>query len=126
MYRSFADHSNTCASVHEERSVEQRLSDTDAVLKEGELTLKLLNLFFDSVTKFQNMDTVLQPIFYELVSKTVHQLHVSKDKEGYLDLLLNLFRTIQVLQLCQCGALEETLPVTISLHCLSLASLKLV
>ena len=67
------------------------------VLKEGELTLKLLNLFFDSVTKFQNMDSVLQPIFYELVSKTVHQLHVSKDKEGYLDLLLNLFRTIQVL-----------------------------
>ena len=70
------------------------------VLKEGELTLKLLNLFFDSVTKFQNMDTVLQPIFYELVSKTMHQLHVSKDKEGYLDLLLNLFRTIQVLILC--------------------------
>lgn len=60
------------------------------------MTLKLLNLFFDSVTKFQNMDTVLQPVFYELIAKTVQQLHISKDKEGFLDLLLNLFRTIQV------------------------------
>ena len=65
-------------------------------LQEGELTLKLLNLFFDSVTKFQNMDTVLQPVFYELIAKTVQQLHVSRDKEGFLDVLLNLFRTIQV------------------------------
>ncbi len=60
------------------------------------MTLKLLNLFFDSVTKFQNMDTVLQPVFYELIAKTVQQLHISRDKEGFLDLLLNLFRTIQV------------------------------
>lgn len=66
------------------------------ILQEGELTLKLLTMFFDSVTKFQNMEAVLQPIFYELVSKTVQQLHVSKDKEGYLDLLLTLFRTVQV------------------------------
>ena len=65
-------------------------------MQDGELTLKLLNLFFDSVTKFQNMDTVLQPVFYELIAKTVQQLHISRDKEGFLDLLLNLFRTIQV------------------------------
>ena len=117
--KQYEAHINTCAFVHEVGCVEQCLSDTDAVLKEGELTLKLLNLFFDSVTKFQNMDTVLQPIFYELVSKTVHQLHVSRDKEGYLDLLLNLFRTIQVLLLCQCNALEEALCVTTLWHCLS-------
>lgn len=48
------------------------------------------------MTKFQNMDTVLQPVFYELIAKTVQQLHISRDKEGFLDLLLNLFRTIQV------------------------------
>ncbi len=71
-------------------------SPHSCTLQEGELTLKLVTMFFDSVTKFQNMDAVLQPIFYELVSKTLQQLHVSKDKEGYLDLLLNLFRTIQV------------------------------
>ena len=121
---SCPDHVNTCASVHEEQFVDMRFSDTDAVLKEGELTLKLLNLFFDSVTKFQNMDTVLQPIFYELVSKTVHQLHVSKDKEGYLDLLLNLFRTIQVVLSYQCDALEEALCVTASISCLSSTSTK--
>ena len=51
------------------------------------------------MTKFQNMDTVLQPVFYELISKTVQQLHISRDKEGFLDLLLNLFRTIQVRKL---------------------------
>lgn len=45
------------------------------------------------------MDTVLQPVFYELIAKTVQQLHVSRDKEGFLDLLLNLFRTIQVSRL---------------------------
>ena len=82
--------------VRLQMSSEEELTPHFFVLQEGELTLKLLTMFFDSVTKFQNMDAVLQPIFYELVSKTVQQLHVSKDKEGYLDLLLTLFRTIQV------------------------------
>ena len=80
------------------------------MLQEGELTLKLLNLFFDSVTKFQNMDTVLQPVFYELIAKTVQQLHISRDKEGFLDLLLNLFRTIQasnpILSSASCSSAE--------------------
>lgn len=72
-------------------------------------------MFFDSVTKFQNMDAVLQPIFYELVSKTVQQLHVSKDKEGYLDLLLTLFRTVQV---------RAVMPVTVyPVRSLAVASL---
>ena len=60
------------------------------------------------------MDTVLQPVFYELISKTVQQLHISRDKEGFLDLLLNLFRTIQVSSLasniCMCQLCSLTVP----------------
>ena len=95
--------------------MQKNLHHTLFILQEGELTLKLLTMFFDSVTKFQNMDAVLQPIFYELVSKTVQQLHVSKDKEGYLDLLLTLFRTVQV---------RAVMPVTVyPVRSLAVASL---
>ncbi|EIE23491.1 hypothetical protein COCSUDRAFT_65942 [Coccomyxa subellipsoidea C-169] len=66
--------------------------------QEGELTLKLLNLFLDALTKFPGLEGVLAPFFHELVSKTLARLHNSTAKEGYLDLLLALFRAISMLR----------------------------
>ena len=60
------------------------------------MTLKLLNLFLDALTKFPALEAVLAPFFHELVSKTLARLHNSTAKEGYLDLLLALFRAISV------------------------------
>lgn len=68
--------------------------------QEGELTLKLLNLFLDAMTKFNNMEQVLVQFFYDLVNKTLQQLHTSTIKEGYLDLLLATFRAISVYPPC--------------------------
>lgn len=64
--------------------------------QEGELTLKLLNLFLDALTKFPALEGVLVPLFHELITKTLAQLHSATAKEGYLDLLLALFRAISV------------------------------
>jgi hypothetical protein len=66
------------------------------VRQEGELTLKLLNLFLDAMTKFPAMEQVLVPVFHELVNKALQHLHDSTLKEGYLDLLLATFRAISV------------------------------
>lgn len=64
----------------------------------GELTLKLLNLFLDALTKFPGMEGVLVPLFHGLVSRVLAQLRAAAAKEGYLDLLLALFRAISVRQ----------------------------
>lgn len=66
------------------------------LVQEGELTLKLLNLFLDALTKFPALEGVLVPFFHELVSKTLVRLLNATAKEGYLDLLLSLFRAISV------------------------------
>ncbi|BDA47386.1 probable transcription-associated protein 1 [Coccomyxa sp. Obi] len=79
--------------------VHDRLSTLDDPLsKEGELTLKLLNLFLDALTKFPALEGVLVPFFHELVSKTLARLRNATAKEGYLDLLLSLFRAISMLR----------------------------
>ncbi len=65
-------------------------------MQEGELTLKLLNLFLDALTKFPALEGVLVPFFHELVSKTLARLRNATAKEGFLDLLLSLFRAISV------------------------------
>lgn len=44
---------------------------------------------------------MLAPFFHELVSKTLARLHNSTAKEGYLDLLLALFRAISVCSFVQ-------------------------
>lgn len=46
--------------------------------QEGKLTLKLLTLFFDALSKLPIMESVLQPLFLELVQSTLKQLQESK------------------------------------------------
>jgi hypothetical protein len=47
-------------------------------VQEGKLTLKLLTLFFDALGKMQIMESVLEPVFIDLVQKTLKQLHEAK------------------------------------------------
>ena len=46
------------------------------------------------------METVLAPRFHELVTCALGQLRAATSKEGYLDLLLALFRAISVSSPC--------------------------
>ncbi len=85
-------------------------------MQEGELTLKLLNLFLDALTKFPGLEGVLAPFFHELVSKTLARLHNSTAKEGYLDLLLALFRAISVRTPCICHLCLQFSTVACSLY----------
>ena len=75
---------------------EQAQDSNELTVQEGELTLKLLNLFLDALTKFPALEAVLVPFFHELVSRTLARLRNATAKEGYLDLLLSLFRAISV------------------------------
>ena len=54
------------------------------------------------------MESVLVPLFAELVQRALRQLRAATVKEGYLDLLLALFRAIHV------RALLLPRPLTIS------------
>ena len=54
---------------------------------------------------------MLAPFFHELVSKTLARLHNSTAKEGYLDLLLALFRAISVCSFAQSGVRIYKIPL---------------
>eukprot|EP00884_Botryococcus_braunii_P021985 jgi/Botrbrau1/8470/Bobra.0237s0087.1 len=61
---------------------------------EGKLTLKLLTLFFDALGKMPIMEKVLEPVFIKLVQASLKHVVEAKEKQGYLEMMVALFRTL--------------------------------
>ncbi|KAK9813301.1 hypothetical protein WJX72_012102 [[Myrmecia] bisecta] len=66
------------------------------VSKEGTLLLKLFSLVFDAATKFPAMESVLLPLFPQIMENGLRLMTEAKDPSGYLKLLQTLFRALSV------------------------------